>query len=253
MGNLPYPSPTNTGEWAKDLLTELGDPLTASNVSYLESWQAAESPSGYGYNPLGTKQTEAGSVNANSAGVQAFKSWAQGLQATVTTFTAYAGNSALLSRLHQGNATVAQLDAAQASGSWATGAEPHLSGQGSSTPFTYGGSMGEQPGASGVATASGGGIDWNPLHYIAGIGGPHPVSPSGAVSAVEGIPGDIVSGIFGPITGWIEKGAADVTFIGFGLLLIVIGLVVTFKSETQSVVEVAGKGAEVVGEGAAAS
>ena len=34
---------------------------------------------------------------------------------------------------------------------------------------------------------------------------------------------------------WIEKGAADVTFVVFGLTLVVIGLVVTFKGGGEGI------------------
>lgn len=241
MGSLPFASPTNTGQWAQDLLTALGDPLTQSNIGYLEAWQHAESPSGYGYNPLGTEQTAPGSTNANSAGVQAFQSWAQGISATVATFTGYAGNSKLLALLKKGNATTAQLDAAQRQGSWATGGESSIAGPGTSTAFTYGGLQGEQLNAKGYATGGSGvtaiqkGLQQELQQAGSGL------NPSQDLSNIGS---NVVSGVFGPVAKWIEKGAADVTFIGFGLLLIIVGLSVTFHSETQDVVGVASKVAE---------
>ena len=45
---------------------------------------------------------------------------------------------------------------------------------------------------------------------------------------------DLTKSVFGPVAKWIEEGAADVTFVGFGLLLIVVGLVVTFKGGPSS-------------------
>lgn len=230
MGTLPYANPTNSAQWAKDLLTQLGDPLSTTNVGYIEAWISLESPSGYGYNPLGTEQGAPGSTNANSAGVQAFTSWAQGLSATVATLYNYAGNSQLLAALKRGNASLAQLGAAQAQGSWKTGAEPGISALGTSQPFSYGGVQGEQKGASGVATSKGAP---NPTGWFGQWIEPYTPYPGavGVVHGVESIPSKIVSGVFGPLVKWIEAGAADVTFVGFGLLLVVIGLVVTFKGE----------------------
>ena len=132
MGTLPYPNPTNSAQWSKDLLTELGDPLTPTNVGYIEAWIAHESPSGFGYNPLGTEQTTPTSIHApgNSASVQAFRSWADGLSATLETFAGNAGNLNLLIDLKKGNASYAQLAADQTQGSWKTGGEKTITGPG---------------------------------------------------------------------------------------------------------------------------
>lgn len=241
---LPYADPTNTGQWAHDLLSALGDPQTASNVGYIEAWEQRESPSGYGYNPLGTEETAKGSTNANSAGVQAFRSWLSGLNATVATFKGDPANQPLELALSEGNASLGTLAGAQAGGSWATGAEKDINALGTPHAFTYGGAQGEVPGAVGIAAVSG---DTQPnghtfLSTVLSLGGHLP--GGGVESAIPDNPSSITkslaSSVFGPVAGWIEEGAADVTFIGFGLLLIVIGLVVTFKdtSAGQSTIAV---------------
>jgi hypothetical protein len=240
VGGIPYPAPLSTGQWAHDILYELGDPQSPTNVGYWEAWQSRESPSGYGYNPVGTEQTAPGSIVApgNSATVQAFRSWAQGLLATKQTITQNPANAQLEAALRSGNATLAQLAAAQSvpGASWATGGESQITALGTSTPFSYGGPMGLQKGSPGVASVAG---DKTPS-----AGGPglldqifHPLNPFGSNflglgtvgHTVTGIPGDVAKSAFGPVFSWIEKGAADVTFVGFGLLLVVIGLSVTFK------------------------
>ena len=229
MGTV-YGGPTNTNQWAQDLLGLLNDPITASNVNYLELWQHAESPSGFGYNPLGTEQVAPGSVHApgNTATVQAYRSWYSGFAATLQTLTGNAANSNLLAALKKGNDTTAQLDAAQATpgASWAGGPETRLSGTGTSENFLYGGVSGLQAGKQGILSTTGdpSGSSLTSQAWT---------NPVGAgVTAVGDVAGGALSGfagsIFKPLVGWIEEGAADVTFIGFGLLLIVIGLTVTF-------------------------
>jgi hypothetical protein len=251
---LPYPNPTDTSQWAKDLLTTLGDPLTASNVGYITAWEHGESPSGFGYNPLGTEQSAPGSVHApgNSATVQAFRSWSSGLSATDQTFTGYSGNTALLQALKMGNATLAQLSSAQTQGSWATGGESSISALGTPQAFTYGGAQGLQYGAPGIASVPGDtapgvsssssspGLLSQTLHILNPLGtnflGQGTLKNTTALQPAK-VATDVTSAlsksIFGPLVGWIENGAADVTFVGFGLMLVVIGLVVTFKGGSQ--------------------
>lgn len=74
--------------WAQALLQRLGMPVTSSNTQALVSWEAAEGGNWHNpdrYNPLDTTQSEPGATSTNSAGVKAYTSWDQGLQATATT------------------------------------------------------------------------------------------------------------------------------------------------------------------------
>jgi hypothetical protein len=137
--------------------------------------------------------------------------------------------------LKSGDATLAQFSTAQAEGGWATGAEQEIHALGSSTPFSYGGASGLVKGAPGVASVAG---DTKPpaaghtlLSTIFTLGGHLP--GGGVIAKVPDNPSsvakDLASSVFGPVASWIEEGAADVTFVGFGLLLVIVGLVVTFK------------------------
>jgi hypothetical protein len=234
---IPYADPLNTGQWADDLLFDLGDPTSASNVGYVEAWEQRESPSGFGYNPLGTEQPESGSEHApgNTATVQAYRSVAQGLQATVATLRGNSKNASLENALASGDASLATLSAAQATpgASWATGPEKDITALGTSTAFTYGGTMGVVPGAAPLGSVAGDptGLVGQTGNVLNGIG--NALNPWSDAQKVATLPGDaaksVLSGVLGPLVGWIEEGAADVTFIGFGLVLLVIGLVITFK------------------------
>jgi len=233
MSTLPYANPTNTSQWAKDFLTSLGAPSTASNVGYVEAWQAQESPSGYGYNPLGSTENPpfGGAVNVNSSGVKAYQSWAQGLAAVDQMITSQSRNTPLLEALRSGIAGFATLSTAQAQGSWASANEKNISAPGTSTPFTYGGSQGLVKGAPGVA-GGGPGVLGQVGHVLNPVGTNFLGSGTAANTAKSAVSG-LTSGIFGPLVSWLEKGAADVTFVGFGLMLVIVGLVVTFKGGSQ--------------------
>ena len=249
---LPYADPTNTGQWAADELYSLGAPINPFDVSYLEAWQTHESPSGFGYNPLGDETGATGSIHApgNTASVQAYTSWLQGLQTTTYNLTSLPQNAKIVAALRSGNATYAELSAAQAQGGWGGGGEKTIAAPGTSTPFNYGGPWGLKQGATGVAgngTITPGkapnptGLFGQTLHVTDGIGNaldPFGNNPFG-FSTVQKAKSSIVSGVFGPLTKWITAGAADVTFIGFGLLLVVIGLAITFKGEGEEAAPVA--------------
>lgn len=251
---IPYADPTNTGQWAQDLLSTLGEPITSTNVGYLEAWQTHESPSGYGYNPLGEETKAAGSTNANYAGVQAYTSWAEGLTTTAHNLTSLPQNAGILAAFKKGNASLSEFSTAQSEGGWSTGGESSIDSLGSSTGFTYGGAQGEQKGAAGVSGAE------NPTGWFGQwiepvINDPIPLpgltklpggstTPGGgtltnAANTVTGPLSSFAGSIFKPLVGWIEEGAADVTFIAFGLLLVTIGLVITFKGGSSIDMEAA--------------
>lgn len=82
--------------WARALLAVIGAPVTDANVQAVTAWEAAEGGNWHNtasYNPLNTTMRESGSHSVNGAGVQAYTSWDQGLQATADTLAAgsYAG------------------------------------------------------------------------------------------------------------------------------------------------------------------
>lgn len=121
------PSPPGGGYspsgWAQALLGDLGMPRSAQNVTAITAWEMAEGGNWFNsarYNPLDTTMPEPGSTAMNSAGVQAYTSWGQGLAATVATLTngQYGG---ILAALRAGTSALA-VSAAVSESPWGTGA-----------------------------------------------------------------------------------------------------------------------------------
>jgi hypothetical protein len=77
-------APAARQQFATDLLARLGMPQTAENVRALVAWQQAEGTRA-AFNPLATTQGSPGASDFNSVGVKNYTSYAQGLDATVTT------------------------------------------------------------------------------------------------------------------------------------------------------------------------
>ncbi len=80
--------------WAQAVLAGIGAPDTPSNEKALEDWAAAEGGAGpqWGiannvdnFNPLNTTLPEPGASSTNAAGVKSYRSWSQGIAATVST------------------------------------------------------------------------------------------------------------------------------------------------------------------------
>jgi len=85
---------TNQAQWASALLGAEGDPNSKTNVQNIEGWEALEGGNWNNtakFNPLNTSELEKGSVNYNTGqpgqGVQAYKNWKQGLDATTATLS----------------------------------------------------------------------------------------------------------------------------------------------------------------------
>lgn len=78
-------------KFARQLLQELGAPVTNANVQSIVNWYGHEGGNWHNtasYNPLNTTLELPGSsvmAGGSSAGVQAYTSWQQGLEATVLT------------------------------------------------------------------------------------------------------------------------------------------------------------------------
>jgi len=108
--------------WAQAFVKRLGMPMTADNVAAVVAWEMAEGGHWYNtayFNPLNTTQSMPGATVFNSVGVKAYKSWAQGLEATVITINnGYYGG--ILSALNAGNDGQA-VAAAVAASPWGTG------------------------------------------------------------------------------------------------------------------------------------
>jgi len=127
--SVPASMPSSTGatnragvdpvQWAKDFLTRLNAPITASNVRAITAWEQAEGTAA-AYNPLATTQSGyAGETRFNSVGVKNYSSYADGLDANVKAITnGLYGN--ILSALQQGNDADA-VARAIAGSRWGTG------------------------------------------------------------------------------------------------------------------------------------
>lgn len=108
-------------QWAQSLLQQLGMPLTNDNITALVAWELAEGGHWNNtahYNPLNTTQPEPGATSMNSVGVKAYKSWAQGFEATITTL--HNGRyGAILEALRRGDSATA-VSQAVAGSPWGT-------------------------------------------------------------------------------------------------------------------------------------
>jgi hypothetical protein len=122
-GTTPPVSAETPLLWASAILAAMGWPQTKSNIDAMVAWEQAEGgawDNTASYNPLNTTQTESGSTSANSVGVQAYTSWAQGLAATVATLNQnQRGYSAIRAAFASGNAS-STLPAALSSSAWGT-------------------------------------------------------------------------------------------------------------------------------------
>lgn len=92
-GKVNIGSVSSPAGWAQALLQALGDPLSSENLKSIEHWEQLEGGNWQNtakFNPLDTTQQMSGSTNmgggaGGAAGVQAYTSWSQGLQATLET------------------------------------------------------------------------------------------------------------------------------------------------------------------------
>ena len=115
-------APASAQAWAQAFLQAIPEPETPCNTAAIEAWEREEGggvTNAASYNPLNTIQSEPGSWSINSAGVQAYPGWSEGLQANVTAITngLYGG---ILAALQQGDDAQAVADRVTSS-SWGTG------------------------------------------------------------------------------------------------------------------------------------
>jgi hypothetical protein len=129
-------------DFATALLASLGAPASPANLQAVTSWEAAEGGNWHNtarFNPLNTSLQLPGSVNYQTGkpgpGVQAYTSWAQGVQATDQTLTgsnpAY-GYAPIVADLRNSAGTQALSSSVSAS-KWGT---PAFAPGGGSTPAT---------------------------------------------------------------------------------------------------------------------
>lgn len=193
MGDaLPYPSPANNEQYAKDVLSYMGLPRTSSNVDVFAF--TTESRTGYGRNPLGNTQAVAGSqqipvaaygdqaagaaLNATGHGVQAYSSWLSSIQA-VAMVLRQANNAPFLKALKTGKTSLANLESlfSASTSSWAG----EKFAPGILPAYSHGASIfvpGPAGGAGSVGGA-GGGFQLGPIS-TGGVGGALPGLGRGA-------------------------------------------------------------------------
>lgn len=107
--------------WATDLLTRGGFPVTPQNIQNLISWSAKENTNAR-WNPLATIDRMPGSTAFNSNGgfpVQHYTSYEQGLAANLKHLMEHGGP--ILTALRRGNLSVQQFAAAVAADGWGSG------------------------------------------------------------------------------------------------------------------------------------
>ena len=108
--------------WAPAFLHAASEPVTVCDVKFVIAWENAEGgnwQNSAAYNPLNSTLREPGSGSINSAGVQKYTSWQQGIEADAATLRngKYTG---ILSALSAGN-DAQQAANAVAGSPWGTG------------------------------------------------------------------------------------------------------------------------------------
>lgn len=100
-----------TGDFATDLLNQLGAPVTPNNVKALDAWHQAEGGNA-AFNPFNTTQSMTGATNYNKVGVKNYASYQDGLAATVKALqTGSKSYAPILAALKAGNNAIAVADA----------------------------------------------------------------------------------------------------------------------------------------------
>jgi len=134
--------------WATQLLTAMGAPVSDTSITAITTWAAHEGGhwnNSANYNPLNTTLDMGNSESMNSVGVKRYKSWDEGIQATLKTLTGRSadarGYTAIVNALKSGADTATILKAVSNS-AWVTG----KTGQNSYKGFTGGGT----PGSPGI-------------------------------------------------------------------------------------------------------
>jgi len=79
-----HAAPGDPHGWPAALLRAAHEPVTRCDVSFLRAWARTENTTA-SHNPLATTMPEPGSTTFNSAGVQNYTSYRQGLKATAAT------------------------------------------------------------------------------------------------------------------------------------------------------------------------
>jgi len=212
-----YPPPAG---WEDSLLQQLGAPSTAANKQFFDDWAVAEhgtGTAGWGgtgpgegagaYNPFNTTLDEPGATSGNSVGVKNYPSWQVGEQATVSTLQ-QSNMAPILQALQDGSATVTELETAEGQTPW-----------------------GQEPGwPSNVAPATGSGG----LHFPTNVGyGTSTVTGGTTTSASPATSATTPLVTSAPWGGLLGSQIEEAVFFLLGAALVIVGLVITFKSGNE--------------------
>ena len=224
--------------WEASLLQQVGAPVTAANKQFFDDWYEAEhGPTGYSggsngglNNAFDTTVSGPGSEvmaygAAHVAGVQEFPTWQVGAAANAQTLeqtgSGPGNNTALLNALQSGNMTVAQLENVETT-------QTHW-GQESGWP-----SDAVIPTQGTIGTGSGSPLNlngWQGLGY-----GPTPVAlaagtPGSATAPATSATTPLVTSA--PWGGLLGSQIEEAVFFLLGAALVIVGLVITFKSGNE--------------------
>ena len=205
--------------WESSLLQQLGDPDTQASEQFFDDWAQTEhgntkvwgtNGTGMAFNPFDTTLDEPGAISGNSVGVKNYVNWAQGEQATVSTLE-QTNMSPLQQALRSGSSTEAELEQAEAQTPW--GQE---SSWASGTPRFGSGSTG--------LNLNG----WQGLGY-----GPTPVASPNPGSSSSSTPASTALLTAAPWGGLLGSQIEEAVFFLLGAALVIVGLVITFKSGNE--------------------
>lgn len=179
-------------QWAIDVLTGIGAPITAGNIAALETWITHESggKTGFAFNPLNTTDHPYGSAGqgGSQGNIQRFSNYQQGVQTIVhqLQYPRY-GYPAIVAALRADAGSAAVLRAVNAS-QWGTHnfTAAELGGGVPGGAGTVPGSA--TPGVQQAAIIGGGG-----LLVPGGGSGPIIQGGAGAISSIFGAIGDVTS------------------------------------------------------------
>ena len=218
--------------WEASLLQQVGAPVTAANKQFFDDWyQAEHGATGYSggsngglNNAFDTTVSGPGSEvmahgAAHAAGVQEFPTWQVGAAANAQTLeqtgVGPGNNEALLNALKSGNMTVAQLENIETT-------QTHW-GQESGWP-----SGATVPTQGTIGTGSLNLNGWQGLGY-----GPTPVASTNPGSSSSSTPASTALLTAAPWGGLLGSQIEEAVFFLLGAALVIVGLVITFKSGNE--------------------
>ncbi len=209
--------------WESSLLQQLGDPDTQASEQFFDDWAQTEhgntkvwgtNGTGMAFNPFDTTLDEPGAVSGNSVGVKNYRDWTTGEAATISTLE-QANMSPLQQALASGSSTEAELQQAEAQTPWGT-----ESAWASGTPRFGAGSSGLSfPTDIGYGTSTVTGGNSTGSGDSTGSGGSTTPSTALVTSA--------------PWGGLLGSQIEEAVFFLLGAALVIVGLVITFKSGNE--------------------